>query len=475
MAVTLASRSDITLEAFHRVAWEGEDVRVAPVALARADETRAAFLRLLDQPDVVVYGVTSGYGDRAGVRLGPDERRQQAAMAAHIAGSFGDPLPERVVRGIVLARLANLLDGHAAVSGRLLAGVAALLDGAPLPSVPARGNGGSGEILALAHLFGPLIQSTPLGEKEGLALINGSPCAAALVADAALAARGRLRLAYEVLALSVEAFRAPLEAYDPALEELWGDEHEALALRRLGALLEGAAGARRPHQAPVAYRVLPRVLGHAERAVAAAEHAATTSLRSVSDNPVYLPPCPAHPDGRVLSNGGYHNAMAPAALHGLAVAWADLCQIAERHVEKLLFAPAADGAPSSGRELVGLLMMTAVGYAEEARGAAQPVILPRGGPGQNDVSAPGFLAWSRERTSADCLGAALAALAAAASQVLAAADAEPAPRLRALLADTRLRFAPVTERRAFGADAAGLADHFHARVVQGARDDARSP
>jgi histidine ammonia-lyase len=474
MTVTLSTRSDITLESFHRVAWAGEGVRVAPAALGRADAARAAFLRLLDRPDVTVYGVTSGFGDLAGLRLSDEERRRQAARAAHVAAAFGEPLPERLARGIVLARLANLLDGHAAVSGGLIAAVAGLLDGGPLPAVPARGHGGSGEILALAHLFGPLMESTPLAEKEGLALINGAPCAAALVADAALAARRRLQLAYEVLALSIEAFRAPLEAYDVALDELWGDEHEALALRGVRALLEGAAGPRRPHQGPVAFRIVPRVLGSAERAVAAAERAAAVSLRSVSDNPVYLPPDPDHPDGRVLSTGGYHNAIAPAALHGLATVWADLCQIAERHVEKLVFAAASDGGAPQGRELVSLLMMIAVGYSEEARGAAVPVVLPRGGPGQNDVGAPGFLAWSRERTAADCLDAALAALAGAASQALAIADAEPAPRLRPLLDETRERFPPVRERRAFGADAGRLADHFHARVMEGVRAPART-
>ena len=104
--------------------------------------------------------------------------------------------------------------------------------------MPLQGNGGSGEILALSHLFGPLIEATDLGEKEGLALINGSPCAAALVADAALAAERRLRLAYDVFATSVEAFQSPLDAYDEELEALWGDEHEA----RGAATAPGTAG-----------------------------------------------------------------------------------------------------------------------------------------------------------------------------------------------------------------------------------------
>ncbi|HEV8648396.1 MAG TPA: aromatic amino acid lyase [Actinomycetes bacterium] len=466
MVLRLASRSQITLDFFERVAWQGEPVRIAPTALAGADAARAAFLRLLENPEVTVYGVTSGYGERAAVRLGRQERRQQTWAAAYRAASFGEPLPERVVRGIVLARLANLLEGHAAVSGRLLAAVAELLDRRTLPSVPLQGNGGSGEILALSHLFGPLIESRDIGEKEGLALINGSPCAAALIADAVLATRSRLRLAYAVFALSVEALRAPLDAYDAALEELWGDEYEARALQRLRVLLADAPPGRRPYQAPVSYRILPRVLGQAERVLEAASRTATESLRSVSDNPVYLPPSAGYPDGRVLSTGGYHNAAASAALHDLAVCWADLCQLAERHVEHLVFNATAvsSGTPSDRRELLRLLMMVAVGYAEEARGAAQPLVLPRGGPGQNDVASPAFLAWSRERAAAECCVAVLALLAAGACHWLPATERGLPPQLVQFVAETREHFPPLTEPRAFGGDLANLAEHFRMLV-----------
>src|SRR5262249_42522238 len=221
-------------------------------------------------------------------------------------------------------------------------------------------------------LLGPLMDSIELGDKEGLALINGSPCAAALTADAALAARRRLQLAYDVFAMSVEAFRSPLDSYDEALEGLWDDAFETETLRQLRSRLD-ASRERRPQQGPVAFRILPRMLGQAERAAATAADVAAVSLRSVTDNPVYLPPSREHEDGRVLSTGGYHNAAGPAALHQLALCWADLCQLAERHVERFVFArsPVADG-----EELSRLLMMVAVGYAEEARAAAQPVVLP---------------------------------------------------------------------------------------------------
>ncbi|TIT76294.1 MAG: histidine ammonia-lyase, partial [Mesorhizobium sp.] len=130
--------------------------------------------------------------------------------------------------------------------------------------------------------------------------------------------------------------RAPLEHYDAALDGLWGDEHEAAALQGLREYLTGAGDGRRNYQAPVSYRIVPRVLGQAHRALSGAERAATVSLASISDNPVYVPPDEAYPLGRCISTGGYHNAMATPALDDLAAIWADVCLLCDRHASKLL-------------------------------------------------------------------------------------------------------------------------------------------
>lgn len=467
MPVWIADRTDLTLDVVERVAWRGEPIRLAPEALERIAASRRSFVDLLEQePDVNIYGVTHGVGDRASVRLSTEERSRQAAAVADIGVSFGRALPERVTRAIVLARLANLIEGHAAVTPDLAEAVAGLLGGPPLPPVPVEGNGGSGEILALAHLFGPLLRRFPVADKEGLALVNGSPAAAAMLADAALAARRRLDLALDVFALAIEAFRAPLEAYDPVLAGLWNDPFETEALSALGERLAGADPARRPHQAPVSFRIVPRILGQVARTVAAAEDAATVSLASVSDNPVYLAPTVDFPLGRAISTGGYHNAVAAPALDALSRTWADLCQLAERHVEKLVGATIeTSGADSGASELVGLLTMLTVARSEEARDAAQPTILPRGGPGQNDVGSPSFAAWDKERRAGEAAIGVLTVLAVAASQVLVLEGREPASALRPLLTAIRAEVPPIVERRAFGEEVGLLAGRFGRRVV----------
>lgn len=468
MTIVVASRGDLTLEAVRRVAWEGEGVELSAEVAERMDRGHAALTayvdaRLAEDPGALLYGVTTGPGD-AGSALLTEEARASRPPGLWTASSFGEPLPERVVRAIVLARLANLVEGHAAARALVASLVAAMLDGRPLPAVPARGNGGAGEILALGHLFGELAEQVELDPKEKLALVNGSPCAAALVADAALAGRGRLELAERTFALSVEAIRAPLEAFAPELGELWGDEHEADALRSLMALLDGGAAERQASQAPVSHRVLPRVLGRLHEAQAHAERTASSSLTSVTDNPVFLPPAEGRPLGALVSNGGYHNDRVHPALDGLAHAWADLAQLAQRHVDKLFQHPVS-GPLLAGEWLTKSLHMVAAGYAEEARTLAQTTVLGLGGFGQNDLPSPAFLAWSKADAVGTCLERVLAVLSALASQALHVAAQAPPPALAPFLHEVRSSFPPIEAPRRLGPDAERLAVAFARRVL----------
>ena len=474
MTLTVTHRADIDLAAVLRVAWQGESVTISEVALRRIADCRRSFLRLIDSDaDLSIYGVTTAMGELASRRLDADERARHARIKAFAAATaFGDTLPDRVVRGIVLARLANFLEGHAATTPRIALGVAAMLDGGPMPAVPAAGQGGAGEILALYPLFAALTATLDLEVKERGSLINGSPCAAALAADAALAALRRIRLAERTFALSIEAFRAPLEHYDAALDGLWGDAHDAAALQGLRSFL-GAPGGRRNYQAPVSYRIVPRVLGQAHRALATIERAAIVSLRSASDNPVYVPPDDAFPLGRCLSTGGYHNAMAAPALDDLSAIWADLCLLCDRHGSKLLNGRVSHlpdllmvgrhPSDSDGHGSVGYIPMAITGYLEQAKMWAQRTFIPgtdSAGSGQDDVATTAVLAFTKEQNAGRCLDAALAMLAVIASQALFVTEREAPPALRSFLGEIRGIVPPVTGDRVLGPDLAALTGHF---------------
>jgi histidine ammonia-lyase len=350
-------------------------------------------------PGGFIYGVTTRPGVEVGTAIPPEELRDYARRFRGVGRGFGrDCLDERVVRGIVFARLADFIGGHAKVRPELAQRVAALLDG-PLPRVPLDGQGGAGEILPLMHVMAA-VDSGDLVEGEGMALINGSPCATALAADVALHAANRLRLAEAIFALSIEALAAPLDAYDGALDDLRGDEAERTVLHRLRGHLRGAVtSGRLAHQAPVSYRILPQVLGQAQRAVQAVAHAAATALGSVTENPVYLPASQGHPFGRVLSTGGFHNGAAAPAINWLTASWADLALVAQRQVTAMhsptsglphLLAPAGyiPGASGGATNLFGWV---ATGLVEEARALAAPSLMPATvNDSQNDIATPTF-------------------------------------------------------------------------------------
>lgn len=473
MTLLLDSHRDFSLENYRRVAWGGEAVAFSPEAIARMAAERARFERLIDDPEVTIYGVTSGYGQNAKRRLSLDERRLHAKNPPiPSVASSGDPVPERVTRGIVFARLANFIGGHSAITPAIAEAVAAMLDGRGLPQVPARGQGGAGEILSLAPLFHHLAKHPAIGPKDVLSLINGSPSAAALVADTALAARRRLELAAEVFALSAEAFNVPLKHFSQSLEMLWNNPHDAWALKTLREHIgNGHGGARRPYQAPVSFRILPRMLGQAHRAMAGAETIAGESLAAVTDNPVMLPPDADHQDGEVISTGGYHNPHAVAAMDGVTAAAVNLLVIAGRHAAKLLDGPVSLLPEQLGLavspDYMGCLPMASAGYEEEARMLAQPTLLPGteiGGFAQNDVASPVFLAWSKQERAGALLEASLANLALIALRALDLTGRPVPPNLHSLEQAIRDHLPALQSGEALGPHAQRLEQAFRARV-----------
>jgi histidine ammonia-lyase len=442
MTVVVNTRDDFTLANFLRVSYGSEPVRIG--AVARRAMTASA-----------------GQGPAVG-SLGEETVRpaRRAAPGADFGGGY---LDAPVVRGILFARLASLVSGHAGVRPSVAEQVAALLDG-PMPRVPLDGQVSAGEVRPMAHVLAGL-RRNDLNEGEEQALLGGAPCSAALAADAAISARYRLGYAEGICALSIEAFRAPLAAYDEALDGLWGDPHETAALRGLRRYLEGAGTAeRRFHQAPVSYRIIPRVLGQVHRAVAAVEAAARVSLRSVTSDVLYVSDELGRPAGRVVRSGGYLNGMAYPALSALSAAWADLALVAERQVTALNTAETsglpvnlvAPGASGNGTYAYG---WAASGYVEEARAAATPALLPGAAEEPHaDVLSPTFGAYRRERRAAECLDGVLAILAIVSSQALFVTGRNPAQPLLPVLSFVRSVFPPIdgTGERDLSADGGRL-------------------
>lgn len=472
MTVILNRLADFTLEHFKRVAWNAETVELGSAGKQTIASARDAFMRLIDDPEVTIYGVNTGYGGRAKVRLDAAGRKAQAQLPTHHrAASWGEALPDRVTRGIVFARLANFIEGHSAVSPAVALGVADMLSGSSMPYVPTRGQGGAGEILSLSHVFLEASKTWQLAEKDMLALVNGSPVASALIADAALATAPRLQLALDIFALAAEAFNTPHGHFAEELETCWNNPHDAWALRQLRDLMQGGSEPRRPYQAPVSIRILPRILGQAHRALVTAEEVAQQSLAAVSDNPVVFPPGQQLGADPVVSTGGYHNIQAAAALDGLVCAHANLAVLAGRIAAKLLDGNVSLLPPylgyEDGESYLGCLPMAIIGYEEEMRMLSMPTLLPgseSGGFGQDDVASPVFLAWQKYDKSSVLFEQCLASLAPIAVRALTVTGRQVPVKLQALLEETHACFPDDATDRAMGFDIAKLAMAFRERI-----------
>ncbi|HQU68052.1 MAG TPA: aromatic amino acid lyase [Albidovulum sp.] len=479
MTLSLNSRHDITLPAYQSVAWDGARVELSPKARTALEDLRRHYERLIARPaDQGIYGISVGQGEMAiSAMTAEDVERLARIKPLAAAVPFGPSYPRRILRGMVLSRLANLIGGHGGATPRLVDEIIAMLNDGRIPAVPQSGHGGPGEILATYALFAELSQSRDLVAGERGALINGAPCAAALLADAALVSERRITLAEHVLALAIDAFNAPDEHFRRELAELWGGDHNRVAFDRLAALLaHDQPIPQRAHQAPVSFRSVPAMLGQAHWALAEARKMAGLALSAATHNPVWLPPSLQHPDGEAFSNGGYNNALAAPVMDNLAGACVELCLLCERLSTGLLNGRVSglpdfllvgrDAGNTDGHGAVGYIPMAIVGYLEEARTAAQRTFTPPSDMsvyGQDNVAATAFLAWPKQDAAGRCLDACLALLAATASQALhVQGRAARSTLLAELLATVRAHVPPVVDDRVLGPEIGRLCDTFRA-------------
>ena len=355
----------LTIGDVARVAREGEPVSLARGARERMKASRAVVERALRE-NLVVYGVTTGFGELKDRRIAPDQVRelQLNLLRSHCAG-VGRFAPPEVARAMILLRAASLAQGHSGCRPELVEALLALLERHVTPVVPLQGSvGASGDLAPLAHLamvligegeawLGPQtdgggarmpaglalrgagLQPLTLEAKEGLALINGTQLSTAITALACADARALWEAAVGAAALSTEVL---LGSFAPAREEVQALRPYPGALqvaRRLrayaedSALVASHADCGRVQDA-YSLRCVPQVLGASWDAMAHAEGQIEIELNAVNDNPLVFPG-----SGEVVSAGLFHAQPVGFVADYLKLAVAEIASIAERRIDRL--------------------------------------------------------------------------------------------------------------------------------------------
>ena len=418
--VVISAPGDLDANRIREIA-AGRPIELTPALLAGVDRQCRAAREVL-AGGAAVYGVNTGMGALSGVPLTEPEQlaHQRNLLLARAAG--GPPwLDAADVRAIIAVRLRTFLSGDSGVSAALCQQLAGLLDSGVAPAVPRTGVGSAGEIIPLAHAFGPLVgighvlgragRAVPaagalarrglgqyrLGPREGHALLAGVPGATALCMMR-LAEAEALEAAMEsAAALSIAAAGAPRDPYAAACAR--GDDLLAGVLGRLRAAVGGLSEPR-ALQAPVSFRVAGPVLAHVLRAGEALRAAIERALAGVTDSPAFL-------DGKFTGTAGFHGIDLAAHCDLLTAALAHAAEVSAARLHRLLDTRVT-GLPAQLAARPGLdaglvaVHKRAVGEAHALRRLAVPasIGLAETSGGQEDVQS---FAWE----AADALRGAL--------------------------------------------------------------------
>ncbi|BAL90376.1 putative histidine ammonia-lyase [Actinoplanes missouriensis 431] len=347
--VMISSPADLGPDLIAAVAGGTVRAGLAPGLLAALAENRAAVLAALDG-DQPVYGVNTGMGALAGVRLdaGAQTRHQNTLMAGRSVGS-APWLSRARARALLAVRLRDLLHPAAGASPELCSNVAALLDADVIPAIPARGSGAAGEIIPLAHAgaaligigqvldeagraadAGPALETAGLrpysfGAKEGVAFLEGVPGLTGLAVLSARAARTLIDQVTAVVAAEHVVARASRDPWHPAFAAADPE------LRSVLDTLRGPGGPAVPGalQAPVSFRVSAPALAVALRAAGELEAAIGRALDGVTDSPAFL-------EGRFVGSAGFAGTDLVAAAGTLTAALVHLAELGVARLHRLL-------------------------------------------------------------------------------------------------------------------------------------------
>jgi len=318
-----------------------------------------------------VYGINTGFGKLAHIRIGADDlvALQRNIVLSHAAG-VGAPMPVPVARLMMALKLASLAQGASGVQPQTVALLSGMLDRGLVPVVPDQGSvGASGDLAPLAHMAAAMIgvgevfvdgarvpaaaalqdagmQPAVLGPKEGLALLNGTQFSTAYALAGLFEAELLWRTALVTGALATDAARGSDTPFDPRIHALRRHRGQIDAAAALRALIADSE-IRRSHlldddrvQDPYCLRCQPQVMGAVLDLLRHAAATLGTEADGVTDNPLIFPETL-----EALSGGNFHAEPAAFAADIIALGLCEIGSIAERRLA-MLIDPALSGLPA---------------------------------------------------------------------------------------------------------------------------------
>jgi len=359
MEKILITGNHLTVEDVVRVARGNCEVILSGEAENNIIKSREVVEEFIKE-EKVMYGITTGFGKFSDVVISHEdiERLQRNLILSHSCG-VGEPLPEDVVRAMMLLRINALAIGCSGVRLETVKTLVEMLNKGVHPVIPEKGSlGASGDLAPLSHMVLVMIgegeafykgerlpgriameragiPTITLHAKEGLALINGTQCMTSIGALTSFDAEILLKSSDIIAAMTLEALRGIRDAFDERIHRVRPHEGQMKTARNILRLIEGSELTTRQGDIRVqdAYtlRCIPQVHGASKDALGYVRKVLSIELNSVTDNPLLF-----SDTKEVLSGGNFHGQPVALAMDFLGIALSEIANISERRIERLV-------------------------------------------------------------------------------------------------------------------------------------------
>ena len=369
MKPTYLGVEGMTLENLIAIARKGTQVQLTADAEKQIQKSRHLIEQWV-QDEKRIYGITTGFGALSDVAISKGDTRQlqKNILMSHAAG-VGKHFDEETVRAILALRIKDLARGHSGIRLSTVQQLVTLLNWGVWPVIPEKGSvGASGDLAPLAHLALVLIgqgeafykgqrlsgrqalskcglKPLQLESGEGLALVNGTQV---MTAIGGLAVFDSIRLAILTdiaAAMSLEVLMGSRTEFDPKIHEVRPHPGQAAVADNMARITQNSeiiTSHKDCSRVQDAYtlRCSPQVHGASRDAIRYCRFVIEIEMNSSTNNPLIF-----SDSEEFLLGGNFHGQPVALAMDFLGMAAAELADISERRIERLVN-PKLSGMPA---------------------------------------------------------------------------------------------------------------------------------
>jgi histidine ammonia-lyase len=375
--VVVLNGESLTIEDIVAIGIGDKKIKIHSSALKKCKESRS-FLTKEIEAKRIIYGVNTSFGPMCNKIINNQdiETLQINLIKSHAAG-LGDPLKPYIALAVLAVRLNTLVKGYSGVRQELVEHIAKMINAGIAPYIPECGSvGASGDLVHLAHVALAIIgegkvfykrelcnakdalkdagiSPFKLSYKEGIAIMNGTSAMTALAAFVVFTARKLLRLACVNAAFAMEIFGGIDDAFDEDLHKIKPHPGQIMVADIIRKLYKGSKNItlrknmheiirkqqtnERVYETSInvqdvySIRCTPQILAPVYEAIENVAKTVEIEANSSNDNPIIIPK-----KKKVIHGGNFHGQSIAFAMDMLCIAIAEMCNLSERRLNKLL-------------------------------------------------------------------------------------------------------------------------------------------